>query len=157
MQKLKISFTLNGHPTKVIILPNMTLLTVLRDVLNISSVKAACWQGDCGLCTVLLDGNPVKSCLILAYEITGREIITVEGLTEETRISPLQQAFIDHGAVQCGFCTSAFLLVGTYLLNQGNKLSREEISEAINGILCRCTGYKQIIDAIYECINTQNS
>ncbi|MFX1507172.1 MAG: (2Fe-2S)-binding protein [Promethearchaeota archaeon] len=146
--KMQLSIRVNGLSYIILVEPNETLLDVLRNHLNIISIKAACWQGDCGLCTILLDGKPVKSCLVLAYEANQKEITTVEGLSKEGKLSKLQEAFIQNGAVQCGFCTSAFLLMGHYILMQGKSLEREEVEHLLNGIICRCTGYKQIVDSI---------
>ena len=151
--KMEIAFQVNGLRHKVLVRPNETLLDILRDHLGIISIKAACWQGDCGLCTILLDGVPVKSCLVLAHEANEKEITTVEGLSIEGKLSKLQEAFIKNGAVQCGFCTSAFLLMGHYILTQDKSLEREEVEHLLNGIICRCTGYKQIVDSILS-VNT---
>ncbi|MFW9905646.1 MAG: (2Fe-2S)-binding protein [Candidatus Thorarchaeota archaeon] len=146
--KLQLSIQVNRKSYNILVNPNETLLDVLRKHLNIISIKAACWQGDCGLCTILLDGKPVKSCLVLAHEADHKEITTVEGLSKEGKLSELQEAFIQNGAVQCGFCTPAFLLMGHYILIQGKSLEREEVEHLLNGIICRCTGYKQIVDSI---------
>lgn len=146
--KMQLSIRVNGLSYNILVKPNETLLDVLRNHLNIISIKAACWQGDCGLCTILLDGKPVKSCLVLAHEANRKEITTVEGLSKEGKLSKLQKAFIQNGAVQCGFCTSAFLLMGHYILMQGKSLERLEVEHLLNGIICRCTGYKQIVDSI---------
>ena len=146
----EITFTLNGNQKTLSIEDNQTLLDVLRNNLNIKSVKAACWQGDCGLCTILLNDNLVKSCLVLGLEANGKTITTIEGLSSEGKLSKLQKAFIKYGAIQCGFCSSAFLLTGQHLIDKyGSNLTVKLIKEGINGILCRCTGYQQIIDAIY--------
>ncbi len=146
--KKQITVIVNSKTYEILVKPNETLLDILRNHLHITSVKAACWQGDCGICTVLLEGIPVKSCLVLAHEADDKEITTVEGLSEGGIISKLQESFITGGAVQCGFCTSAFLLMGHYLLSQGKSLERKDVGHLLNGILCRCTGYKQIIDSI---------
>ncbi len=146
--KKQITLTVNDKIHEILIKSNETLLDILRNHLRITSVKAACWQGDCGLCTILLEGVPIKSCLVLAYEADNKRVITVEGLSIEGSVSKLQESFINNGAVQCGFCTSAFLLMGHYLLKQGKPLERKEIEHLLNGIICRCTGYKQIIDSI---------
>ena len=145
-----ITLTVNGSRRSVEVKDNEILLDVLRDKLKVKSVKAACWRGECGLCTILLNGELVKSCLVLAVEVDGSEILTVEGLARDGELAPIQRAFIEHGALQCGFCTPAFLIVGHWLINRNPNPSREEIVEAINGLLCRCTGYKPIIDAILE-------
>ncbi len=145
---MKITLTVNGKKYEVDVKPNETLLDVLRDKIGIKSVKAGCWRGECGICTVLLDGKPVKSCLVLAAEADGSEVVTVEGLMKDGRLAPLQKAFIEHGAIQCGFCTSAFVLTAHWLLSRNPNVTREEVIEAINGLICRCTGYEQIIEAI---------
>lgn len=147
-QSRLITVNVNGKKYEIRVKSNETLFNVLRNHLKITSVKAACWQGDCGLCTILLEGIPTKSCLVLAYEADNKEITTVEGLSSKESLSTLQESFIQHGAVQCGFCTPAFLLMGHYLLNQGKTLKRSEIEHSLNGIVCRCTGYEQIIDSI---------
>ena len=144
----RITLTVNGKIHEILVRPNETLLDVLRKHLHIISVKAACWQGDCGICTILLDDIPVKSCLVLAHEVDQKHVTTVEGLSTGETMSKLQESFIHNGAVQCGFCTSAFLLMGHYLLTQGKPLKRREVEHLLNGIICRCTGYKQIIDSI---------
>ncbi|MFX0125144.1 MAG: (2Fe-2S)-binding protein [Candidatus Hodarchaeota archaeon] len=146
--KRQITLLINGKTYKISAKPNETLLDVLRNHLLITSIKAACWQGDCGLCTILLEGVPIKSCLVLAHEADQKEVTTVEGLSLVGKLSKLQESFIQNGAVQCGFCTSAFLLMGHYLLIQGKPLEREEVEHLLNGIICRCTGYKQIVDSI---------
>ncbi|MCS7364645.1 MAG: (2Fe-2S)-binding protein [archaeon GB-1867-035] len=145
---MKIKFTLNGEKVEVDTSPNTTLLDMLRRQLGIKSVKRGCERGECGACTVLMDGKPVYSCLILAPKVDGREIITIEYLSKNGELHEIQKAFIEAGAVQCGFCTSAFILTAYSLLNQNPKPSRKEIVKALEGILCRCTGYVKIIDAI---------
>ncbi|NHJ00779.1 MAG: (2Fe-2S)-binding protein [Candidatus Heimdallarchaeota archaeon] len=140
----------NNIEHKISVKPNETLLDVLRLKLGIKSVKAACWSGDCGICTVLIDGKPMKSCLVLSHEIRNKSIMTVEGLLEDELFQKLQNSFVKNGAIQCGFCTSAFLLVGYYLIKNKRNLDLLSIKKGINGIICRCTGYKQIIDSIYE-------
>jgi carbon-monoxide dehydrogenase small subunit len=144
----------NNQQRVVNIKSNQSLLDVLRNQLNIKSIKAACWTGDCGVCTVLLDGIPVKSCLILALEAVNHDIMTVEGISDGEKINQLQEAFIKNGAVQCGFCTGAFLLMGHYIISRKQKFTFSEIQHLINGIICRCTGYKEIVQSIYE-VNEQ--
>jgi carbon-monoxide dehydrogenase small subunit len=150
MSRRKIRFKINGVEKTVEVEPNKTLLWLIREELKLKGTKKACERGDCGLCTVLLNGEPVKSCLVLAVEVDGSDILTVEGLAKNGELAPIQRAFIEHGAIQCGFCTPAFLIVGHWLINRNPNPSREEVVEAINGLLCRCTGYKPIIDAILE-------
>jgi carbon-monoxide dehydrogenase small subunit len=126
----------------------MTLLQMLRDKLALTGTKNGCEAGECGACTVLVDGEPTNSCMMLALEADGREIMTVEGLAPEGQLSPIQQAFVDHNAVQCGFCTPG-MLVSTYgLLRRNPNPTEEEIKEALVGNLCRCTGYVRIIQAV---------
>ncbi|MEM0079785.1 MAG: (2Fe-2S)-binding protein [Nitrososphaerota archaeon] len=150
MEKKKITFKINGVEKTVEVEPNKTLLWLIREVLKLKGTKKACERGDCGLCTVLLNGEPVKSCLVLAVEVDGSEIVTVEGLSRDGELTPIQKAFIEHGALQCGFCTPAFVIVGHWLLNRNPNPSREEVVEALNGVLCRCTGYRPIIEAILD-------
>ena len=147
-----IILRVNGIDHEIGIKPNETLLDVLRDRFKLKSVKAACWKGECGLCTVLIDGKPMKSCLILATEVVGKDITTVEGLVEDGRLTPVQKCFIEHGAVQCGFCTPAFVLVAEALLRSNPSPTECEVLEAIGGVLCRCTGYRHIIDAILDAV-----
>jgi len=149
MSKHKISLKVNGRHYDVEVEANKTLLRLLRDDLEMTGTKCACERGDCGLCTVLLDGVPTKSCIVLAVEVDGHEVTTVEGISEEG-INAVQRAFIKHGAVQCGFCTPAFILVATALLKRNPRPTEDEVKEAIGGVLCRCTGYRQIIDAILD-------
>jgi len=149
MSRHKISFKVNGLRYEVEVEANKTLLQLIRDDLGLTGTKVACERGDCGLCTVLLDGMPVKSCLVLAVEVDGHEVTTVEGISGE-ELNAVQKAFIKHGAVQCGFCTPAFIVTATALLKRNPKPTEEEVKEAIDGVLCRCTGYRQIIDAILD-------
>lgn len=150
MSRHKISLTVNGGRYEVEVEANRTLLQLLREDLELTGTKLACERGDCGLCTVLIDGTPTKSCLVLAAEVDGKEITTIEGLVKGEELTPLQRAFIEHGAVQCGFCTPAFIVAGEALLKRNPSPTEEEIKEAVGGILCRCTGYRQIIDAILD-------
>lgn len=150
MSKHKISVVVNGEKWELEVEANKTLLQLLREELELTGTKRACERGDCGLCTVLLDGEPVKSCLVLAVEADGREVTTIEGLAKGGELTRLQRAFIEHGAVQCGFCTPAFIIAGEALLKRNPNPTEEEVKEAIGGILCRCTGYRQIIDAILD-------
>ncbi len=150
MSRHKILLTVNGDRYEVEVEANRTLLQLLREDLDFTGTKLACERGDCGLCTVLLDGVPTKSCLVLAVEVDGRDVMTIEGLAEEGQLSPVQRAFIKHGAVQCGFCTPAFILAAEALLKRNPNPTEEEVKEAVGGILCRCTGYRQIIDAILD-------
>jgi carbon-monoxide dehydrogenase small subunit len=139
---------INGRPREVDATPDQTLLAVLRDALGIFDVKEGCGEGVCGACTVLLDGRPVSSCLVLSGTIRGRSIVTVKGLEREGGLHPLQEAFVRHGAVQCGFCTPGMLLTALVFLETHPRPSRDEIRHALEGNLCRCTGYTKIVDAV---------
>lgn len=153
MSRHSITLRVNGEMETMEVDANRTLLQVIREKLELTGTKKACERGDCGVCTVLLDGAPVKSCLILAVEADGKEVTTVEGLARDGKLTDLQKSFIDHGALQCGFCTSAFLLSGEALLRKNPTPTAEEIKTALNGILCRCTGYRQIVEAILDVSN----
>lgn len=148
MTELAIAFTLNGRPQEVRVAPHRTLLDVLRGDLGAIEVKEGCGEGVCGTCTVLLDDEPVSSCLVLAPRIAGRRITTVRGLASGDALHPLQEAFVAHGAAQCGFCTPGMIVTAYAFLREHPAPSREEIRRAIAGNLCRCTGYTKIIDAI---------
>ena len=142
-----ISFRINGSSATVHADVRETLLDVIRERLGLTGTKRGCDEGACGACTVLLDGRPVASCSILAVEAEGREIITIEGLSPDGR-HPVQQAFIDSGAVQCGFCTPGMVLSSTALLEKNPHPTPGEVKEALSGNLCRCTGYRKIVDAV---------
>ncbi len=141
-------FTVNGHELSVDALPMTRLIDVLREQLRLTGTKEGCGEGECGACTVLIDGTPVNSCLIPVVQVGGSEIITVEGIADDTRLDPVQQAFIDEGAAQCGICTPGFIVTARALLNDNPNPTRREIREALAGNLCRCTGYQKIIDAV---------
>ncbi|MCU0411322.1 MAG: (2Fe-2S)-binding protein [Bacteroidetes bacterium] len=130
------------------IAPNQTLLQLLREELGLTGTKCGCEIGECGACTVLLNGHAVNSCLILAPQIDGQEVMTIEGLSDGDRLTPLQESFLDHDAVHCGFCTPGMLMSAKDLLDHSENPSEEDIRRAISGNLCRCTGYQQIVDAI---------
>jgi aerobic carbon-monoxide dehydrogenase small subunit len=148
MTTITIHTTVNGRAHAFAVAPNQTLLDLLRDTLGLTGTKRGCEIGECGACTVLLDGVAVNSCLVLAPQIEGRQITTVEGLAQGERLSPLQEAFLDHEAVHCGFCTPGTLLSAKALLDRNPSPTEHEIREAISGNLCRCTGYAQIVEAI---------
>ena len=143
-----VTLMVNGSKERLDIPSNMTLLQVLREKLALTGTKNGCEAGECGACTVLLDGEPVNSCMVLAVEADGRAVITVEGLAPEGDLSPLQQAFVTHNAVQCGFCTPGMLITATALLERNPQPTEAEIRQALVGNLCRCTGYVRIVDAI---------
>ena len=148
--KYKVNFFLNDDPVELYVDANKTMLNVLRDELCFTGTKEGCGAGECGACTVIVDGKPLNACLVLAPEMDGMRITTVEGLSKGGELSPLQRAFVDHAALQCGFCTPGFLMSATALLNENPKPTREEIVKAISGNLCRCTGYIRIIEAIED-------
>jgi len=145
-----IRFILNGKTHSLQVDTRMLLVDFLRDSLGLLGTKVGCGIGECGACTVLLDGEPVNSCLILAITIDDRQVLTVEGLTASDELSGLQQSFIDVGAVQCGFCTPGMLLAAKALLDRNPSPSEQEIRKAISGNLCRCTGYEKIVRAIEQ-------
>ncbi len=147
-QKAHIEFRLNDEQVEVAFQPHKTLLELLREDLNLTGTKHGCELGECGACTVLLDGRAVLSCLVLGLDVEGRSVTTVEGMAEEGRLHPLQETFADLGAAQCGYCTPGFLLAAKELLESNSAPSREEIKEALSGNLCRCTGYIKIYEAV---------
>jgi carbon-monoxide dehydrogenase small subunit len=150
----QITFTLNNMPEVALVQSHTTLLTFLREGLGLTGTKNGCASGECGACTVLLNGEPVNACMVLAVEIDGADLITIEGLTQDGRLEPLQQAFIDHTGTQCGFCTPGILISARALLNRNPHPSKDEIKVALRGNLCRCTGYGRIIDAVEDVANT---
>jgi carbon-monoxide dehydrogenase small subunit len=154
MQKQILTFTLNGEPVQIEIEPHFTLLQVLREELELPGTKEGCGMGECGACTVLLDGKTVNSCIFPALEAEGKSIVTIEGMADAKRgLHPIQKAFIEHGAIQCGFCTPGMVLSAKALLDENPKPTEEEIRNGIAGNLCRCTGYLQIIEAIKAASN----
>jgi carbon-monoxide dehydrogenase small subunit len=146
--RLVLNLTVNGETTDVLAPPAATLLEVLREDLGLTGTKHGCELGECGLCTVLVDGTPLLACLLLAVELEGRQIVTVEGLADGTRLAPLQEAFRELGAAQCGYCTPGMLMSATHLLEQVPNPNDDQIKEALSGNLCRCTGYTKIVDAV---------
>ena len=148
MKQEPISFTLNGTSYQLKVAPNRTLLDVIREDLGYTGTKRGCEIGECGACTVLLDGKAVNSCLILAPQVDGKQVITIEGLMQEGKLHPLQEAFLNADAVQCGFCTPGMLMSALSLFNTNPHPTDHEIKIAISGNLCRCTGYQPIVEAI---------
>jgi len=148
--KHHVKFFLNGEAQELYVNANQTLLNVLRDTLMYIGTKEGCGAGECGACTVIVNDKPVNACLVLAPEMDGMTIETVEGLMQNGEMSPLQKAFVDHAALQCGFCTPGMLMSATALLRENNSPTRGEIKKAISGNLCRCTGYIRIIEAIED-------
>jgi aerobic carbon-monoxide dehydrogenase small subunit len=146
--KKLISTVVNGDPYELLVAPQVTLADFLRDELGLTGTKKSCELGECGACTVIMDGRAVNSCLVLAIEAHGKEIMTIEGLSQNGALAPLQRAFVDQGAVQCGFCTPGMLLSAKALLEAKPTPSQAEIRRALAGNLCRCTGYVRIVRAI---------
>ena len=146
--KQLIEIHVNGEAYELAIEPQTTLLEVLRDHLGLTGTKEACGTGECGSCTVLIEGKPILSCLALAVDYPNKEIITIEGLSQGEKLTPVQQAFVDCGAVQCGFCTPGMILSASALLKKNPSPSEEEIRKALEGHLCRCTGYNKIVEAV---------
>ena len=145
---MRIELTVNGEAHEADVWAGESLLTALRDRMGLPGSKNACEQGECGSCSVLLDGTLVCSCLVLAAQADGHDVVTVEGLEEGGRLHPVQQAFADTGAVQCGFCTPGFVVAAADLLRRNPGPTEDEIREALSGNLCRCTGYEKILDAV---------
>jgi carbon-monoxide dehydrogenase small subunit len=144
-----VSFRVNGEVHQVILeSPSITLADLLREKLQLTGTKEACRCGECGSCTVLVDGLPTLSCSTLAIAVRNKEILTIEGLTKGDKLHPIQQAFIDHGAIQCGFCTPGMVLMSKALLDENASPTREDVIEALGGNLCRCTGYVKIVEAV---------
>ncbi|MFV0504662.1 MAG: (2Fe-2S)-binding protein [Lachnospirales bacterium] len=150
MEKIEIKFNLNNSEQTVYVKPNMRLLDVLRDELHLTGTKEGCAVGECGACTVILDGQAVTACLVLAGQIHGRNVVTIEGVGTDGKLDPIQEAILKHHALQCGFCTPGFVMSAKALLDQNPKATRDEIRQAISGNLCRCTGYEQLIEAIHD-------
>lgn len=144
----ELKFRVNGQPYQLLIKPKTLLVDVLRDELNLTGTKVGCQSGYCGVCTVILDGKLVKSCSILALQANDKEVITIEGLADGDKLHPIQQAFIEHFAVQCGYCTPSMILVAKALLDWNPDPSEDEVREALRGNLCRCTGYVKIVEAV---------
>jgi aerobic carbon-monoxide dehydrogenase small subunit len=146
--KQQVRMKVNGEEVEGWVEPRRTLLDFLREDLDLTGTKKGCDHGNCGACTVLMDGKPINSCLVLAVEAEGSDILTIEGLAEGSKLHPLQEAFIKHGAVQCGYCTPGMILSAKALLDENPRPTEQEVRVAISGNLCRCTGYKKIVEAI---------
>ena len=150
MNILTVTFTLNGRPTALAVPPLTTLRTALREHLHLHATKAGCGQGGCGSCTVLVNGEPTLSCLLPLALVEGQEVTTLEGIGTYQQLHPLQEAFYEHFAAQCGFCSSGMILAAKALLDRNPEPSRDEIAAALSGNLCRCTGYMSIIEAVED-------
>ncbi|WP_227764934.1 (2Fe-2S)-binding protein [Zhaonella formicivorans] len=150
MEKVKLNMVVNGKPESLEVKPYARLLDVLREDLGLTGTKEGCGVGECGACTVIVDGETVNTCLTLALSMEGKHITTIEGLMENEKLHPIQEAFIKHNALQCGFCTPGLIMSAKALLDANPAPTRQEIKVAISGNLCRCTGYEQVVDAIAE-------
>ncbi len=155
--KEAIELVINGEVYDLIVTPNLTLLEAIRDRIGLWGTKSGCEMGTCGSCTVLVEGKPVLACLMLAIDCNGIEITTIEGLSEGSDLSVLQDAFVRYGAVQCGFCTPGLIMSGTALLKKNPDPEIDEIKKALEGNLCRCTGYNSIIDAVLDAASLQKT
>ena len=151
----RITLTINGSSEQVDVSSNLTLLQMLREKLALTGTKNGCMAGECGACTVMLNGEPVNSCMVLAVECDGAEVLTVEGLAKDSVLDPIQESIIDQGGVQCGFCTPGILISARALLDRKPNPSEDDIREALVGNLCRCTGYLRIIEAVHEASERQ--
>jgi aerobic carbon-monoxide dehydrogenase small subunit len=145
---MKISFTINDMEKEIEVSPEMRLIDALRDVLGLTGTKEGCGEGECGACTVLIEGKPVNSCLVLVGQVQGKKVTTIEALSNGIELHPIQKAFVEEGAVQCGYCTPGMVLSAKALLDTNPRPSEEEIRRGLSGNLCRCTGYKKIVKAI---------
>ncbi len=148
----RINFTLNGGPVEIEVPVDRNVLTMLREDFDLTGTKLGCGEGECGACTILVDGLSANSCLVFAVDCDGRELTTIEGLMSAEGLSVLQQEFVKKGAAQCGFCTPGMIMQGTHLLEQKRDLTAEQIGRGIEGNLCRCTGYRKVIEAIASAI-----
>jgi carbon-monoxide dehydrogenase small subunit len=148
--KHQLRLTVNGEPSEVLVEPYCSLLDLLRDHLHLTGTKKGCDEGDCGACTVLIDGKTVTSCMVLALDARDREITTVEGLAQGEKLHPVQEAFVQYGGVQCGFCTPGLIMSGVGLLRENPHPTEEDVRFALGGNLCRCTGYAKVVQAILK-------
>lgn len=148
MEQIRVTMTVNGAVREIQTEPNKTLLYVLREDLGLTGTKDGCREGECGACTVLLDGEPINSCLVLCGQADRREVLTIEGLAQNTKLHPVQTAFVEAGAVQCGFCTPGAILAAVALLSRTKSPTDQQVREALVGNLCRCTGYTKMLDAV---------
>ena len=148
MSKVEIRLSVNGKPHEIKVEPYWTLLYAIRDVMGLTGTKEGCGNGECGACTVIMDGKTVNSCLVLAAEADGKRIITIEGLAADDKLHPVQEAFVEHGGLQCGFCTPGMIMSAKALLDENPNPTEEEIRRGIAGNFCRCTGYTKIIESI---------
>ena len=152
--KKEISFQLNGRPVTVTVPVTMNTLTMLRDVLDLTGTKYACGEGECGACTIRLDDKTINSCLMYAVDCDKRKVVTIEGLKSEKALHPMQQAFVDHGAIQCGFCMPGMIMQADYLVEGNPELNRDQMRRGLEGNICRCTGYTKVFDAVASIVES---
>lgn len=157
MGKLPISFTVNGDLQELFVEPRKTLLAVIRDTIGLTGTKEGCSTGDCGACTVIVDGEPVTSCMMLGVSANGKEVTTIEGISSPGELHPVQQAFLEKGGYQCGFCTPGFIMAAKALLDDNPNIAEDEMRHALGGNICRCTGYTKIIEAVLSAAETMRS
>ncbi len=157
MKQVEITLRVNGIAYTLSVLPRRTLVEVLRETLGLTGTKKSCTEGECGACTVLIDGNPAASCLMLAIDAQGKEIMTIEGLAQGEKLHPIQEAFLRNGGIQCGFCTPGMVMSAKALLDENPGPTSVEVRRAISGNLCRCTGYQQIVDSIMDASRVMSS
>ncbi|MCD6334070.1 MAG: (2Fe-2S)-binding protein [Candidatus Latescibacteria bacterium] len=155
MERFKVKLQLNGEPVELDVKPSETLIETLRDRLELTGAKDGCGLGACGSCTVLLNGFPTRSCIVLTAELEGSEVTTIEGLADGTKLDPVQESFMEKGAVQCGFCSPGMILTAKSLLDRNSQPSRQEVIRSISSNLCRCTGYKKIVEAVEAASSTE--
>ena len=157
MSKHPISFTVNGDLQELFVEPRKTLLAVIRDTIGLTGTKEGCSTGDCGACTVIVDGEPVTSCMMLAASANGKEVTTIEGISSPGQLHPVQQAFLETGGYQCGFCTPGFIMAAKALLDDNPDIPEDEMRHALGGNICRCTGYTKIIEAVLSAAETMRA
>lgn len=157
MGKFPISFTVNGDLQELFVEPRKTLLAVIRDTIGLTGTKEGCSTGDCGACTVIVDGEPVTSCMMLGVSANGKEVTTIEGISSPGELHPVQQAFLEKGGYQCGFCTPGFIMAAKALLDDNPNIAEDEMRHALGGNICRCTGYTKIIEAVLSAAETMRS
>lgn len=145
---VEISFTLNGAKRRLAVDAGLSALNLLRDQMDMTGTKYSCGEGECGACTIVVDGMSVNSCLMYAVEFDGRDIVTIEGLRTEKGFDAMQDAFVEHGAIQCGFCMPGMIMQARHLVDQNDKLTLDELKRGLEGNVCRCTGYKKVFDAV---------
>lgn len=150
----EINFRLNGQPVSVTVPVTMKTLSMLREVLDLTGTKYACGEGECGACTIRLDGKTINSCLMYAVDCDGRELVTIEGLKSKDTLHPMQRAFVDHGAIQCGFCMPGMIMQADYLAENNPHLGKDEMRRGLEGNVCRCTGYTKVFDAVSAVVSS---